>query len=421
MFALVDCNNFYASCERLFQPELVGKPVVVLSNNDGCVIARSDEAKALGIVMGTPAYMSEALFKKNNVAVFSSNYTLYGDISNRVMKTLATFVPSLEIYSIDEAFLDMSELAYANLSKLGMEIRTTVTRNTGIPVSVGIAPTKALAKMANRYTKKKYKSLGVFYAANQELIDEMLAFTEIGDTWGIGHQYALLLKRNGVNTARDFVNINPDWIRTNMSVVGLRLWNELRGTPSIEWEYEPKDKKNICTSRSFGKLTNDYSVLKEAASNYAASCAEKLRRQQSVCKSVNVFISTNPHKIHHKQFHHSITIQCETATSLTNEIIAYALKGLEIIFPSKDFLFMKCGVMVLNIIPENEVQMNMFDQKSRVKEKLILSAMDKINSQLGKGTVRMAVQRFDKRYRLKAEHLSKKYTTRLDEVLRIKI
>lgn len=421
MFALVDCNNFYASCERLFQPTLIGRPVVVLSNNDGCVIARSDEAKALGIVMGTPAYMSEALFRKNNVAVFSSNYTLYGDISNRVMKTLATFVPRLEIYSIDEAFLDMGELAYTNLSKLGLEIRTTVTRNTGIPVSVGIAPTKALAKMANRYTKKKYKSLGVFYAANQQLIDEMLDFTEIGDIWGIGQQYALLLKKNGVNTAMDFVHFHPDWIRANMSVVGLRLWNELRGIPSIEWEYEPKDKKNICTSRSFGKLTNDYSIIKEAASNYAASCAEKLRKQASVCKSVHVFISTNPHKTDHQQFQHSITIQCETATNLTNEIIAYALQGLEIIFPAGNFLFMKCGVMVLNIIPENEVQMNMFNQKSRAKEKIVLSAMDKINLQLGKGTVRMAVQRFDKRYRLKAEHLSRKYTTRLDEVLKIKI
>lgn len=421
MFALVDCNNFYASCERLFQPHLLGQPVVVLSNNDGCVIARSDEAKALGIVMGTPAYMSEALFRKNKVAVFSSNYTLYGDISKRVMKTVATFVPRMEVYSIDEAFLDMSDLTYTDLSKLGLTIRAAVTGSTGIPVSVGIAPTKALAKMANRYTKKKYKTLGVFYAANQQLIDEMLEHTAVEDIWGIGHQYALLLKKNGVNTAMDFVHVNQDWVRTNMSVVGLRLWNELKGIPSIEWEYEPKDKKNICTSRSFGKLTSDYAVMKEAVSNYAASCAEKLRQQLSVCKSINVFIATNPHKMEHRQFHHAITIQCETATNLTNEIIAYALKGLEIIFPSDNFLFMKCGVMVLNIIPEDEVQINMFDQKNREKERTILSAMDKINLHLGKGTVRMAVQRFDKRYRLKAEHLSKKYTTRLDEVLKIKI
>jgi DNA polymerase V len=420
MYALVDCNNFYASCERLFQPKLQGCPVVVLSNNDGCVIARSDEAKALGIVMGTPAYMNEALFRKNNVAVFSSNYTLYGDMSNRVMKTLSGFVPRMELYSIDEAFLDMSELKYADLHKLGIDIKTTVTRNTGIPVSVGIAPTKALAKMANRYAKKRFKEVGVFYAANQWLIDEMLDFTEVGDIWGVGRQYALMLKRNGFHTAKDFININADWIRTNMSVVGLRLWNELRGVPSIEWEFEPKAKQNICTSRSFGKLTNDYSILKEAVSNYAAACAEKLRKQQSVCKQVNVFISTNPHKADQQQYKHSITIQCETATDSSSEIIAYALKGLEIIF-KPGYLFMKCGVMVLNIIPEAEVQMNLFDTKDRTKDKKALSAMDSINQLYGGGTVRMAVQRFDRRFRLRADHLSKRYTTRFNEVLNVKI
>ena len=421
MYALVDCNNFYASCERLFQPKYNKQPVVVLSNNDGCVIARSDEAKALGIVMGAPAYMSQELFSKYNVAVFSSNYTLYGDMSNRVMKTLASFVPRLELYSIDETFLDMSELGFKDLDKLGFEIKATVTRNTGIPVSVGIAPTKALAKMANRYAKKNFKQTGVYYAASQTLINEMLEFTAVGDIWGIGHQYGLLLKKNGVDTAKDFVNFNPDWIRTNMSVVGLRLWNELRGVPSIEWEFEPKPKQNICTSRSFGKLTNDFSIIKEAVSNYAASCAEKLRKQKSVCRYINVFISTNPHKINHKQYKHSITIQCDTATNLSSEIISYALKGLEIIFQSKDYLFMKVGVMVLDIIPECEVQINMFDTKDRTKDKRALDAMDKINRLYGTGTVRIAVQRFDKRFRLRADHLSKKYTTRLSEVVNIKI
>ena len=421
MYALVDCNNFYASCERLFQPKFNHQPVVVLSNNDGCVIARSDEAKALGIVMGTPAYMSQELFNKHNVAVFSSNYTLYGDMSNRVMKTLATFVPRLELYSIDEAFLDMSELTFKDLFKLGFEIRTVVTRNTGIPVSVGIAPTKALAKMANRYAKKKYKPIGVFYAASQTLIDEMLEFTDVGDIWGVGHQYALLLKKNGIHTAKEFTNMNADWIRTNMSVTGLRLWNELRGVPAIEWEFEPKPKQNICTSRSFGKLTNNYSIIREAVSNYAASCAEKLRKQSSVCKRINVFISTNPHKINHKQYKHSITIHCATATNLTSEIISYALKGLEIIFQPNGYLFMKVGVMVLDIVPEAEVQINMFDNKDRTKDKKALNAMDKINRAYGTGTVRMAVQRFDKRFHLRADHLSKKYTTRLSEVVNIKI
>lgn len=245
MFALIDCNNFYASCERLFQPHLNYKPVVVLSNNDGCVIARSDEAKALGIVMGTPAYMSEDLFKKNDVHVFSSNYTLYGDLSERVMKTLASFIPKMEIYSIDEAFLDMTELTYSNLLQLGVTIRKSVFQNIGIPTTIGIAPTKTLAKMANRYAKKKFKDVGVFYAANEKLIDEMLEFIEVEDIWGIGRQYALLLRKNGFKTAKDFTNIPPDWIRDNLSVVGLRLWNELKGIPSIKWEYEPKKKKKV--------------------------------------------------------------------------------------------------------------------------------------------------------------------------------
>ncbi len=421
MFALVDCNNFYASCERLFQPWLQHRPVVVLSNNDGCVIARSDEAKSLGIVMGTPAYMSENLFKKNHVKVFSSNYTLYGDISDRVMKTLAGFAPRMELYSIDESFLDFSQLDYTNLLHLGITIRKTIDQNIGIPVTVGIAPTKTLAKMANRYAKKKHKDVGVFYAANEQLINKMLDFTEVNDIWGVGHQYTLLLKKNGINTARDVTKLPADWMREHMSVVGLRMWNELRGIPSIEWEYEPKAKKNICTSRSFGKLTNDYSLVKEAISNHAAACALKLRNQNSVCTQVNVFISTNPHKVEHKQYHHSITIECETATNLSREIIAYALKGLDIIYKHDQYLYMKCGVMVLNVRSENSVQVNIFDNQNRAKDKILSKAVDKVNRLMGKDTVRMAVQRFERRYKLKADHLSKKYTTDINQILKVKI
>lgn len=421
MYALVDCNNFYASCERLFQPRLKKLPVVVLSNNDGCVIARSDEAKALGIVMGTPAFMSEELFKQNNVQVFSSNYTLYGDLSDRVMQTLASFVPRMELYSIDEAFLDMSELVYENLLELGLRIRRTVIQNVGIPVSVGIAPTKTLAKMANRYAKKKFKDVGVFYAAPGRLTEEMLRNTEVEDIWGIGSRYSLLLRRNGIKTAHDILNIPPDWMRSKMSVVGLRLWNELHGIPSIEWEYEPKSKKNICTSRSFGNMTNDYSLLKEAVSNYASICAAKLRKQNSVAKCVNVFIATNPHKQHHKQYSHSITLQCETATNLTGEIIGYALKGLQLVYKQGDYLYMKCGVMVLNLIPETEVQINMFDEQHRSKSKKLCTVMDAVNKQMGRDTLRMAVQRFDRRYKLRAEKLSKKYTTNIKEILKVKI
>ncbi|KAA9037124.1 Y-family DNA polymerase [Ginsengibacter hankyongi] len=421
MYALVDCNNFYASCERLFQPHLNGRPVVVLSNNDGCVISRSDEAKALGIAMGTPAYMSEPSFKKNDVKVFSSNYTLYGDLSDRVIKTLAAFAPRMEVYSIDESFLDLSDLYNTDLLQLGINIRKTVLQNIGIPVCVGIAPTKTLAKMANRYAKKKYKSVGVFYAANEQLKNEMLEYTEVGDIWGVGHQYALLLKKNGFHTAKDVTHIPADWMRQNMSVVGLRMLNELNGIPSIEWEYDAKSKKNICTSRSFGKLTNDYSLIKEAVSNHAATCALKLRTQSSVCTEINVFIGTNPHKVEHKQLHHAITIRCSTPTNLTKEIIGYALKGLDIIFRPDEYLYMKCGVMVLNIMPENSVQANMFDGVHRSRDKILSKTVDLVNKSMGKDTVRMAVQRFERRYKLRAGHLSSKYTTDINQILKVRI
>ena len=421
MFALVDCNNFYASCECLFEPKYIGRPLVVLSNNDGCVIARSQEAKALGIVMGTPAHLAQDSFRKNNVVVCSSNYTLYGDMSDRVMKTMKSFVPRMEIYSIDEAFLDLSELSFEDLDKLGLAIRETVNKNTGIPVSVGIASTKTLAKMANRYAKKKHRSSGVFYASDENLVDEMLGATAVEDIWGIGHQYALLLRKNGLATAKDLTRIPGDWVRRNMSVTGLRLWNELLGVPSKEWEFEPKDKKNICTSRSFGKLTNDYSIIKEAISNHAATCALKLRNQQTVCRFVKIFISTNPHKVNMKQCHHAIVIQCETATNSTPEIIAYSIKGLDLVFDKNNFLYMKCGVEVLDVIPETELQLNMFDLKDRNKSKKALEVMDMVNKEWGRGTIRMAVQRFDNRYRLRADFLSKRFTTRLDEIIQIHI
>ncbi|RYY71056.1 MAG: Y-family DNA polymerase [Chitinophagaceae bacterium] len=421
MYALVDCNNFYASCERLFDPSLKRRPVVVLSNNDGCVIARSEEAKSLGIVMGTPAHLSEPLFKQHDVAVFSSNYTLYGDMSNRVMKTLQSFVPQMELYSIDEAFLDMSEMAFDDLTQLGSRIQRTITQDIGIPVSVGIAPTKTLAKMANRYAKKFHKQTNVFYAANERLVNEMLQNTAVDDVWGIGSQFALLLKRNKVFTAKDITDLPANWMRNNMSVVGLRLWNELRGIPSKELEIETQKKKNICTSRSLGKLSNDIDILIDAISNHAATGAFKLRQQKSVCRFIKVFIGTNPHKADHRQSHQSIVLQCETATNHTSEIIAYAVKGLKLIFREKEYLYMKCGVELLDLVEESNVQFNLFDKKERKRTSSLLHVMDDINKKMGANKLRMAIQRFDQRYKLRADHLSKKYTTRLSDAPHIKI
>ena len=420
MYALIDCNNFYCSCERVFNPKLENMPVVVLSNNDGCIISRSEEVKALGIAMATPAFMIEDILKKNGVAVFSSNYTLYGDMSDRVMKTIASFVPRLEVYSIDEAFLDLHEMPYTDLLNLGVEIRRTIQRDTGIPVTIGIAPTKTLAKMANRYAKKQHKDTGVFWAANKRLTDEMLSFTEVGDIWGVGHQYALLLNRNNFKTAADFIKAPYDWVREKMSVVGLRLLNELRGIPSIKWEFEIKPKKNICTSRSFGKLLSDKKEIAEAITNYAAACALKLRKQKSCCSIVHVFLQTNPHKTQEKQYFRSISVELERASNHTSEIIKYALKGFDIIY-KEGYRFMKAGIMVLNIVPETQVQSSMFDKLNRERDKKIMTTMDKINHSLGKEIVRMAVQGFEKRYKLRADYLSPCYTTNINQVLKVKI
>lgn len=420
MYALVDCNNFYCSCERVFDPALHNRPVVVLSNNDGCVISRSDEAKALGIAMASPAYMIDDLLKKNNVAVFSSNYTLYGDMSDRVMKTFTSFVPRLEIYSIDEAFLDLHDMSYTNLLLLGMKIRKTVQQNIGIPVSIGIAATKTLAKMANRYAKKKHKSTGVYWAANPNLTEEMLTATEIGDVWGIGRQYALLLNKNGFKTAADFSKAPDDWVRDNMSVVGLRLLNEIRGIPAFEWEFVTLARKNICTSRSFGKLLTSKEDIAEAVVNYAAACATKLRKQNSCCEIIQVFIHTNPHKTEEKQYQRSINVELERASNNSGEIIKYALKGLDVIY-QEGYRYMKAGVIVMSLVPEDRVQRSMFDQANIERNKKMMDTIDKVNNSLGREVVRMAVQGFEKNYRLRADHLSPRYTTDINQILKVKI
>lgn len=420
MYALVDCNNFYCSCERLFDPSLAKRPVIVLSNNDGCAIARSEEAKALGIVMGTPAFMIQDLIKKRNIAVFSSNYTLYGDISDRVMKTIGSLVPRMEIYSIDEAFLDLHDMGYMDLLTLGMRIRKTVMRDIGIPVTIGIAPTKTLAKMANRYAKNKRKSVGVFWAANNDLLHEMLSTTDVGDICGIGHQYALFLRRHGMQTALDLSKAPEEWVRVNLSVVGQRLLNELKGIPAIEWNFEPTQKKNICTSRSFANLLTDKSIILEAVCNHAAACALKLRKQSSCCRVVHVFINTNPHKTEEAQYSRSINVELETATNNTAEIIKHATKGFEMIY-KQGFKYLKCGVIVNDLVPEDQVQHGMFDRSDHPKNKLVMNTLDAINKMLGKETVRFAVQGFEKKWRLKAEWLSPCYTTNIDHILKVKI
>jgi DNA polymerase V len=420
MYGLVDCNNFYVSCERTFQPHLNGKPVVVLSNNDGCAIARSEEAKALGIAMGTPAYMIRDTLKAHNVAVFSSNYTLYGDMSDRVMRTLAKFVPRLEIYSIDEAYLDMNDMPYVDLLSLGMTIRKTVLQNVGIPVSIGIAPTKTLAKMANDFAKKHFRQIGVYYAGTNDVIEDMLKQAEVEDVCGIGHRHSLRLKSNKITTAWQFAQMPSDWVRTHMSVVGLRLQSELKGIPCIENSFEHKKKKNICNSRSFGHRLTDKRDIQEAVANYAANCAEKLRAQKSCCKKIQVFIQTNPHKTEEDQYMQAIDIQLERPSNNSSEIIKYAIKGLNLIFKA-GLRYMKARVIVMDLVPEEEVQGNLFEQPVKKNNKKVMDVLDDINRIFGKGQVRLAVQGFEKRYSLQAANLSAKYTTNINQVLNVRI
>lgn len=419
MIALVDCNNFYASCERLFSPGLKDKPVVVLSNNDGCVIARSNEAKEIGIEMGAPAFMMEKMLAENKVAVFSSNYTLYGDLSNRVMQTLKQFAPAIEIYSIDEAFLDLSDMKQQDLFELGQTIRETIISHIGLPVTIGIAPTKTLAKMANRFAKKERKNIGVYFAKEPWQINELLAYTKVADIWGIGGQHTKRLLQNRINSAADLVQVNEEWMRKNMTVMGQRLLNELKGIPCIEWEDMPQPKKGICTARSFGQLLSAKKDISEALANYANTCAEKLRKQKSCANLIQVFIQTNTHRTQDKQYFRSVSLQLPVATNNAAAIIGMALKGLNIIY-KPGYNFKKVGIMVLDLVPEQTIQMSIFDVAGGKKEKAVMDAFDTINTKFGKGLVRYAVQGYSRKWKLRQQKLSPCYTTDIKQVLTIK-
>lgn len=419
MFALIDCNNFYASCERVFNPSLNGVPIVVLSNNDGCIVARSQEAKDLGIPMGAPAFQIKDVIESNNVAVFSSNYTLYGDMSARVMRTISGFAENIEIYSIDEAFIDFRGMENFDLAVYGRKIVRTVTRNTGIPVSMGIAPTKTLAKVANKYAKKYKGYKGVCLIDTEEKRVKALQKFKIEDVWGIGRRYEKLLKYHGVNTAYDFTQKSRSWVRKNMTVVGERMWDELRGFPCIEMEDTAKAKKQICTSRSFGTRLTEFEDIFEAVSNYTASCAAKLRKQKSCAAGIMVFIMTNPFRENDPQYVNSRHYKLPVATNSTSELIEFSKLLLKEIY-KKGYSYKKAGTIITEIIPENPVQGDLFDVKDRAKQKLLMNAVDKINDGAGTYKVRIASQGYGKKWKLKNEKLSPCYTTRIDDIIKIK-
>lgn len=418
MYGLIDCNNFFASCERVFNPALCGKPVVILSNNDGCIIARSDEAKALGIPMGAPFYQAEEIIKANNVAVFSSNYRLYGDMSNRVMSTLSELVPEIEVYSIDEAFLHLDGFeSQLVLEDFGRSVVKKVSRSTGIPVSLGVAPTKTLAKAANHYAKKnKAVTGGLFMLRDEAEIEALLKQLPIEDVWGIGRRYSRFLSQYRIRTAYDFIQRNPEWVRKEMSVIGLRTWKELRGEPCIDLDNAPSPKKSICTSRSFGQPLTTIPDIEQAVTYYTSSCARKLREQKSCAASLTLFLHTNYFRKDIPQYSPSVTIDLPVATADTMELTHYALQGLRKIFKA-GYRYKKAGVIVGNIVAESHVQGSLFDAVDRGKRSRLLQAVDKINERCGHDKIRLATHGFDQHWINRRNKLSPNYTTNLNEVI----
>lgn len=414
MFGLMDCNNFYASCERVFNPSLNGKPIVVLSNNDGCVIARSNEAKALGIKMGVPAYQIKEVVRRYNVAVFSSNYTLYGDMSGRVMSILSELAPSAEVYSIDEAFIDLAGIP--NLQSLGMQIKDKVTQGTGIPVSLGIAPTKTLAKVANKFAKKYPAYNRLCIMDTEEKREKALRLFDIGDVWGIGRRQAAKLAKQEIKTAYDLTQLPGSWIRKNLTVVGERTWKELRGISCIDMESAPPPKKQICTSRSFGKMIEDFSTLSEAIATHASTCAVKLRRQKSYATSLMVFIHTNNFREDLPQYWKNTVIKLPVPTADTLEIVHHALTGLSHIF-MEGYQYKKAGVIITEIT--DNAQLGLFDSVDRAKRDKLMQAVDRINGKY-QHHVKLAVQGSGSDWKLKQEQLSKHYTTDINEIITVK-
>ena len=420
MFALVDCNNFYASCERVFDPRLERRPIVVLSNNDGCVIARSNEAKALGIAMGEPAFKKEDVYAKHNVAVFSSNFALYGDMSQRVMRTLAQHSAAMEIYSIDEAFLECGGLTADGLDRFGSQLRKTVKQWTGIPVSIGVAPTKTLAKVANHVAKRLPDNSGVCVLEKDETIEYCLKKLPVEKLWGVGQRYALFLRSWGINTAWDLRRMPEGWVKDNMTVVGLRLQKELKGEPCIPMEHNPQKKKEICTSRSFGTMVTELDELKQAVSMYATRCAEKLRTQNSCTNLVEVFLHTNPFRPDLPQYKNVRFVRLTVASNSTLTIVQSALRGLESIY-RKGYQYKKAGVIVSGLVPSNTIQYNVFHSTDEDRHMRLMTAMDKVNDREGRDVLRVAEQGFTRRWTLRQERLSPCYTTRWADFMTIAV
>lgn len=444
MIALADCNNFYCSCERVFRPDLVGKPVVVLSNNDGCIIARSEEAKALGYKMGDPFYQMKEKLEAEGVAIFSSNYTLYGSLSNRVMSMLSHYSPQLNQYSIDESFFEVdksiaaaffqenqsSEKTDSLLHRYGARISSDVLRAVSIPISIGIAETKTLAKIGSKFAKKYKGYQGCCLIDTEERRHKALSLFPIEDVWGIGRQIARKLDYMGIRTAAQLADQKESWVRCHFNITTVRTWKELNGENCISIEELPQ-KKSICTSRSFAdEGISDKNVMEEAVANFAVRCTEKLRRQGSVCQGVTVFAWTSRFNDHVPEYTIHDSLVLPIATDAQDEIVGAALTILRARYPKSvsdrpdcpdlSFRFKKAGVILWQIAPSTPREQDLFDPINHERQKALMAAIDAINHKNGYGTIRQAIQGTDCRFDLKREYMSKRFTTNISDILEVK-
>jgi DNA polymerase V len=420
MFALADCNNFFASCERVFRPDLQGKPVIVLSNNDGCAVARSNEAKALGIKMGAPFFKIRHIVEKNDVAVFSGNMALYGDMSQRVRWVLEDFAPAVEVYSIDEAFLDLRGMENLDFDAYAKKISSECWRLTSIPVSVGIAPTKTLAKIASKLCKQYPKLRGGCYMHRPQDIEKVLRKFPIEDVWGIGRKSCAKLLSMGVKTAWDYSQLPENAVRKMLALPGVRTWRELRGEPCIEFEDGFEAKQSICVSRSFAKEITDLDELSEQIANFASSMAEKLRQQHSVACEMAVFAYTNRFKDNEPQTYGNSLVHFEQPTNDQRTIVSSAVAAARELY-KRGYGYKKAGVVATHIIQESDVVHSLFeDTQASEREHRITSALDAINGTFGRGTVKLAAQGTG-RIKSASEKQSPHYTTLWDDLPKVSV
>ena len=420
MFALADCNNFFASCERVFRPDLQGKPVIVLSNNDGCAVARSNEAKALGIKMGSPFFKIKHIVEKHNVAVFSGNMALYGDMSQRVRWVLEDFAPAVEVYSIDEAFLDLRGMDNIDFDAYAKKISSECWRLTSIPVSVGIAPTKTLAKIASKLCKQYPKLRGGCYMHRPQDIEKVLRKFPIEDVWGIGRRSCAKLLSMGVKTAWDYTQLPENAVRKLLALPGVRTWRELRGEPCIEFEDGFEAKQSICVSRSFAKEITDVEELSEQIANFASSMAEKLRQQRSVASEMAVFAYTNRFKDNEPQTYGNSLVHFEQPTNDQRTIVASAAAAAQELY-KRGYGYKKAGVVATHILQESDVVHSLFeDSQAAEREHRITSALDAINGTFGRGTVKLAAQGSG-RIKSASEKQSPHYTTLWDDIPKVSV